>query len=102
MNTEYPYQATIVGNESLPRGRQVSRFLFLHDLAKKLKPGQHIRLVIPEALGKASATSVWYAMKGKGKPHSMTKRNTDKSCAVYLWFGPLELPATSKLLRSED
>jgi len=100
--TEYPYQATIVGNESLPKGRQMSRFLFLHNLAEKLKPGQHIRLVVPQTIGKAAVTSVWYAIKGKGKPHSMTKRNTDKSYAVYLWFGPVELPATSKLLRMED
>lgn len=100
--TEYPYQATIVGNESLPNGRRMSRFNFLHDLAKKLKPGQHVRLIVPNATKKMAVTGVWYAISGKGKPHTMIKKNDKDTYAVHLWFGSAELPATSKLLRNQD
>lgn len=100
--TEYPYQATIVGNESLPKTGRASRFLFLHDLAEKLKPGQHVRLVVSRTQRKTAVTGIWYGIKGKGKPHSMIKKNTDDSYTIYLWFGPAELSATSKLLRVEE
>ena len=97
--TEYPYQATIVGNESLPNIR--GRFSFLRVLAKKLKPGQHVRLVVPVTTKKSDIFGVWYSIKGKDKPHTMFKKNND-SYTVCLWFGAVVSTAISELLKRED
>jgi len=98
--TEYPYQATIVGNESLPGTR--TRFGFLRELAEELKPGQHVRLVVPITTKKATIRSVWYSIKGKGKPHSMFKKSHNEFYTVYLWFGPLVPSVISELLKRHD
>jgi len=95
---DYPYQATIAGNENLPTLEVKAKFDFLREMAERLKTGQHIRLILPATIRKTTVTSVWYAIKGKGSRHSSFKRNGD-NYACYLWFGSLELSATSKLLR---
>lgn len=86
--TMYPYKATIIQKETVPKGAlPPGQYTFLAELKKQLQPGQAIQLVVPANL-KDSLTASWRQRIGKGEePHTQSKKQEDGSYLVYLWLG---------------
>ena len=90
----YPYQATIIGHDSVPRGR--GKLMFLKHLVKEMESGQAIRLVLPASIPHSTIRAYWDKVARKtGKPHSQIHTNGANSYVVYLWVNELTRRALS-------
>ena len=87
MSNEFPYQATIVGQASIPRGRR-EKWLFLKDIFKKVKPGQAVRLSLPPKQNRSSVNTAWYRYcKAEGvKGHTRMKTYPSGLKVMWLWY----------------
>lgn len=85
------FQASVVGLDSFHRRkRKRYQFDFLHDMAIKLKPGQAIRLVVPNNNIGQAAKKVWMRIKGMGIPCSTVTKCGIDQYLVFLWFEKAE------------
>lgn len=84
---DYPYQATIVGQQAMPESPR-GKWLFLNKMIQKVEPGQTVRLIIPKGVHRSSIDTAWIrACKNKGViKHSRLIRNSDGSAIIYLWY----------------
>lgn len=90
MNNNYQFQAAIIGQDSVPRGR--GKLSFLKELAERVEPGQAIRLVFPANIPRSTVRNTWAQLTrkmGKGKPHSQIYANGSDSYVAYLFVGEL-------------
>jgi len=74
----------IVGRDSVPQPRK-GRYAFLSEYERCLKPGQVIRLVIPEK-DRAVVRAAWGRIVGKGKNASREFVQRGGSVLLYLWI----------------
>lgn len=84
---EPPFQAYIVGRDTLPSPYRT--WSFLKDFMPKLKDGQAIRLVIPKGQNVIPAINYWGRAISKyngKKSHSRRRKQSDGSTILYLWF----------------
>jgi len=85
----YPYQATIIQKEAIPKG-PVPRgaYALLLDLKNQLQPGQAIQLIVPDKKKAEAIGTAWRRMgKSAGlQPHRYTKKQKDGTYFVYLWL----------------
>ena len=92
-DTDYPnvpYQASVIGTRNVPPAHY--DWQFLEDLAKELKGGQALRMIVPLELGMPFIDKAWRRVCKKldVRPHTRAIKNgTNK--AVFLWFDGVKL-----------
>lgn len=91
--TGYPFQAQVIGNDQLPKLREMpvphSQYPWLEELGRRLPYGCHIRLVVPDEIPRSTITGVWYRLAGNSIPRTRFLPNGKNSHIYYLWFDPL-------------
>lgn len=88
--TMYPFQATLIKKETIPRGAlPPGQYNFLAELKNQLQSGQAIQLVAPDNRLVSNITSAWRRIGQGEQPHTRAKKQQDGSYLVYLWLGEL-------------
>jgi len=86
LEMENPYQAAIVGKETIPRGRR-GKWLFLKDIFPKIKPGQAVRLQVPLSENRSSVNTAWlrYCKMEGLKGHTREVKQV-KGRVIFCWY----------------
>ena len=82
--TDYPFQATIVGQTTMPTPRSPAMYSFLKNMLKDLGKGQAIRLVIRKGLSPQAPATYWSRVCVKGQGHSQREKQGDGSFIVWI------------------
>lgn len=85
---KYPYQAAIVGRDTMPLGHR-EKWAFLEMMMKDMHSGQAIRLTLTVANEKRLRPDIRWGRLCKKKdviPHSRIARNGSDNVTMYLWF----------------